>query len=159
MSIGRKKKIGTFLSLSLLLIQLQEQYLARLDPFFTLSLFLVCRGLNGWLLLLLCRISRALSFLVCLMMTCTHTQGIRIQADDDDAHIRMRLHRHCHLCRACRDVCVRVSNFTRFLLGTRCSDVTCQVHFHPNHHHHHMLFSHILQSMSFISHLFQRTND
>ena len=47
-------------------------------------------------LLLLCRISRTLSFLVCLMMTCTRTQGIRIQADN--AHIHKRIYRrHCHL--------------------------------------------------------------
>lgn len=36
--------------MSLLLIQLQEQYPSCLDPFFTLFLFcLVCRGLNDWL--------------------------------------------------------------------------------------------------------------
>ena len=76
----KKKKIGTFLLLSLLLIQLQEQYPSCLDPFFTLflslslslslyiyiSLFFPC--LSGVkrlvVLLLLCRISRTLSFLV-----------------------------------------------------------------------------------------------
>ncbi len=36
----KKKKIGTFLLLSLLLIQLQEQYPSCLDPFFTLFLSL-----------------------------------------------------------------------------------------------------------------------
>lgn len=67
--------------------------------FFSSSL--VCRGVKRLVvLLLLCRISRTLSFLICLMMTCTRTQGIRIQADDVYIHKRV-YRRHCHLCRCC----------------------------------------------------------
>ncbi len=97
-----EKKIGTFLLLSLHLIQLQEQYPSCLDPFFTLFLFFSClSGVKRLVaLLLLCRISRTLSLLVCLMMTCTRTQGIRIQADDARIHKRV-YRRHCHLCRCC----------------------------------------------------------
>jgi hypothetical protein len=116
---------------------------------YSLSFFFPC--LSGVkrlvVLLLLCRISRTLSFLVCLMMTCTRTQGIRIQADD--AHIHKRVYRrHCHLCRCCMYIyiyiymCVCVCQISLFFLfAMRCGDVTCEVHFHPNHHH--MLFSHL----------------
>jgi hypothetical protein len=101
-------------------------------------------------LLLLCRISRALSFLVCLMMTCTRTQGIRIQADDARIHKRV-YRRHCHLCRCCIHVCMCVSSFTLFFF--LCNEVwrrDVRSSLSPQSSSH-ALFTYI-QSMSFILH-------
>jgi len=54
-------------------------------------------------------------------------------------------------------VCECVSSFTLSLFAMRCGDVTCEVHFHPNHHH--MLFSHIYNQCHLSCTHFSRTNE
>jgi len=113
--------------------------LIRLLLFF----FLVCRRVKRLIVLLLqCRISRTLSFLVCLMMTCTRIQyRITIFArelNDLDAYVFYTF----VICKCQFSIILLL---LLLLFAMRCGDMTCEVRFHFNHyhHHHHMLFSNL----------------
>jgi len=54
-------------------------------------------------------------------------------------------------------VCVCQVSLSFFSFAMRCGDVTCEVHFHPNHHH--MLFSHIYNQCHLSCTHFSRTNE
>lgn len=112
-------------------------------------------------LLLLCRISRTLSFLVCLMMTCARTHGIRIHKPTTRAFIRefivIFVAVICMSIYIC--VCVKFHSFSFSSFAMRCGDVTCEVHFPLNHHH--MLFSHLYTiNVIYLARTFvERTNE